>query len=113
MPTTRQISRNSTTAIKMPGAIRLGAGVKFTSPTVADGEVFVGTSGAVTVYGLLAPPTSPPAAPTNLTAAALGASEVQLTWVNNANNQAGFKIERSADNGMTFTQIAVAGADAL
>jgi hypothetical protein len=91
---------------------QLGAGVKFITPTIADGEVFVGGTGFVNVYGLLAPPTSPPAAPSNLAAAALSASQVQLTWVNNANNQAGFKIERSTD-GTNFTQIAVAGASAL
>jgi hypothetical protein len=91
---------------------QLGAGVKFIVPTIADGEVFVGSANSVTVYGLLAPPTSPPAAPSNLTAAALSSSSIQLTWVNNANNQAGFKIERGAD-GVNFTQVAVAGASAL
>ncbi len=91
---------------------QLGGGVKFVTPTIADGEVFVGASGSVTVFGLLAPPTTPPTAPSNLTAVALSASQVQLTWVNNADNQAGFKIERSTD-GTNFTQIAVASASAL
>lgn len=91
---------------------QLGVGVKFITPTIADGEVFVGGTGYVAVFGLLTPPTSPPDAPSNLTAAALSATSVQLTWVNNATNQAGFKIERSTD-GTNFTQIALAGASAL
>jgi hypothetical protein len=33
---------------------QLGAGVKFAVPTVADGEVFVGSSNSVSVFGLLA-----------------------------------------------------------
>ncbi len=94
------------------GRDQLGGGVKFITPAIADGEVFVGGNGFVGVFGLLAPPTQPPAAPSNLTAAALSATSVQLTWVNNANNQAGFKIERATGNG-AFAQIAVAGASAL
>ena len=90
---------------------QLSSSVKFTTPMIADGEVFVGTGNALAVFGLLAPPTQPPAAPTNLTATALGQSQVQLKWVNNANNQSGFKIERSTD-GVNFTQIAVAAASA-
>jgi Concanavalin A-like lectin/glucanases superfamily/Fibronectin type III domain len=91
---------------------QMGAGVKFAVPTVADGEVFVGSSGALTIYALLPPPTTAPLAPSSLAASGLSASQIQLTWVNNATNQAGFKIERSSD-GVTFTQIAVAGASAL
>jgi hypothetical protein len=91
---------------------QLGGGVKFITPAIADGEVFVGGNGFVGVFGLLAPPTSPPAAPSNLAASGVGATSVQLTWVNNANNQAGFKIERATGNG-PFAQIAVAGASAL
>ena len=90
---------------------QLSSSVKFTTPMTADGEVFVGTGNALAVFGLLTAPTQPPAAPTNLTATALAPTQVQLKWVNNANNQSGFKIERSTD-GVTFAQIAVAGANA-
>jgi hypothetical protein len=95
---------------------QLGGGVKFITPTIADGEVFVGGAGFVTVFGLLAPPTQLPAAPSNLTAAALGATQVQLQWVNNSSSQSnapsGYKIERATGNG-PFAQIAVASAGAL
>jgi hypothetical protein len=50
-----------------------------------------------------------PAAPTNLAATAASTSQINLAWQNNANNQSGFKIERSTD-GVTFTQIASVGA---
>lgn len=41
--------------------------------------------------------THPPAAPTNLAASALGTSEIKLTWTDNASDEYGFEIERSAD----------------
>ena len=88
---------------------QLGAAVKFVTPMIADGHVFVGTDGALAVFGLIAPPTTPPADPTNLTATALGPAQVQLNWVDNADNESGFKIERSTDDA-SFAQIAFAGA---
>lgn len=48
---------------------------------------------------------SAPAAPTNLTAAAVSGGQVNLSWTNPANNQTGFLIERSPD-GANFSQIA-------
>jgi Concanavalin A-like lectin/glucanases superfamily len=87
---------------------QLGAGVKFITPTIADGHVFVGTSGSLAIFGLIEPPTTPPDAPSNLVAAALGPNQVQLNWVDNSDNESGFKIERSTDNS-SFTQIALAG----
>ncbi|HTF26004.1 MAG TPA: fibronectin type III domain-containing protein [Candidatus Limnocylindria bacterium] len=51
----------------------------------------------------------PPAIPSNLTATAAGATQINLLWTNNATNQTGFKVERSPDN-VTFTQIATTGA---
>ena len=38
------------------GADALGAANKFSVPTIADGEVFVGTTNSLVAYGLKAPP---------------------------------------------------------
>ena len=74
--------------------------------------MFVGGQGTLTVYGLLsAPVSSPPAAPTNLTAAAVAPTQVNLAWANNATNQTGFVIQRSTD-GVNYAQIAVTPATA-
>jgi titin len=55
--------------------------------------------------------TGPPAAPSNLIATAASATQINLSWTNNAINQTGFKVERSPDN-VTFAQIGTAGASA-
>jgi hypothetical protein len=50
-----------------------------------------------------------PAAPTSLTATASvksGNVQVQLQWKNASNNQTGFVIQRSSDNGVTWTTVA-------
>lgn len=92
---------------------QLGVNVKFVSPTIANGHVYVGTSGAVSVFGLLSNPTTAPAAPTGLTATASVALglQVQLAWTDHANNENAFKIERSTDGG-AFVQIDVASVNA-
>jgi titin len=51
----------------------------------------------------------PPAAPSGLLATAASATQINLSWTNNATKQTGFKVERSAD-GVTFTQIGTTGA---
>ncbi len=56
-------------------------------------------------------PTEPPAAPSNLVAAALAPDQVQLTWTDNATNEDGFAIERAVEGG-TFAEIIRLGVDA-
>ncbi len=53
----------------------------------------------------------PPAAPSGLTAVLQGGPQVALTWVDNANNETGFMIQRST-NGGAFSQIGTFGASA-
>src|SRR5262249_44956599 len=51
-----------------------------------------------------------PAAPSNLTATAAAADQVNLGWTDNSSNESGFLLERSTDN-VNFTQIASLGSN--
>ncbi len=101
------------TALYTSSSGLIGAGVKFIVPTVADGRVYVGSSGKLTVFGLLVNPTTAPTAPTGLTAtpSTIPSLQIQLAWTDASNNENAFKIERS-DNGGAFVQIDVASVNA-
>jgi fibronectin type 3 domain-containing protein len=89
-----------------------GSVIKFSVVTVDNGKVYVGSSSALNVYGLISQATQAPAAPTNLAATALSGNTIQLTWTDNStapNTATGFDIEQSTD-GVTFTQVAIANA---
>lgn len=58
------------------------------------------------------PPLDPPDAPSNLTVTPVSDSELTLNWVDNADNETGFRIERSTD-GMNFSEVAVVGANVI
>jgi len=60
--------------------------------------------------GDIGPPPTLPAAPTGLTATVQGGNAVLLNWVDNANNEQGFKIERKTGAG-TYAQIAQVSAN--
>ena len=47
-----------------------------------------------------------PDEPKNLTAELVSSSEVELNWEDLANNESGFRVDRSADGGNSFTRIA-------
>src|SRR3990172_1626576 len=51
-----------------------------------------------------------PAAPSNLTAAAVSPSKINLAWTDNSTNEAGFKLERSTD-GVNFTLVGILSAN--
>ena len=48
---------------------------------------------------------TPPAAPSNMVAAALSDSQIQLDWTDRSSDESGFNLERSSD-GLNFSQIA-------
>jgi len=54
--------------------------------------------------------TSVPAAPSNLQAAVVSNTRIDLTWADNSNNETGFRIERRT--GSTWSQVASVGANA-
>jgi titin len=54
---------------------------------------------------------NPPAAPSALTATAVGSNKINLAWTDNANNEAGFKIERKIGAAGTYAQVALVGAN--
>ena len=57
-----------------PGAI-----VKLAAPTVANGQVFLGTTNSLVIYGLTPPSTAVPVAPA-LASTAISATSVNLSW---------------------------------
>jgi predicted phage tail protein len=63
------------------------------------------------VLDTTAPPVAP-AAPTDLTAMVEVGPQVSLAWVDNANNETGFLIQRSTD-GVNFSDLATVAADTI
>ncbi len=60
--------------------------------------------------GASGPPPTPPADPSNLTAAAPACDQIDLGWTDNSDNETSFMIERSTD-GSVYSQIDTVGAD--
>ncbi|MEM7278659.1 MAG: S8 family serine peptidase [Pseudomonadota bacterium] len=56
------------------------------------------------------PPTDPYAAPTNLSAGALGDTQMVLSWTDNATNELGFEVQRST-NGINGDYISLGGVN--
>jgi len=54
--------------------------------------------------------TAVPKAPSNLTAGALSVSQINIAWTDNANDETGFRLERSAD-GINWSEIAVTNSN--
>ena len=60
---------------------------------------------------LLSVPPEPPAAPSGLTPSVISGAEIRLTWTDNATNETGFQIERSANGTSGWTQIGTVGSN--
>jgi hypothetical protein len=71
-----------------------------------------GSAGSMNWFQLVSTSVAPvPAAPSGLAATAISTSQINLSWVNNANNQTGFEIDRSTD-GVNFSPLTTVGAAA-
>jgi hypothetical protein len=82
--------------------------VTFTVTAVSAATENIGLA-EVEVYGSPGTP-SPPAAPSGLAATVLSASQITLTWVDKADNETGYQVERALDS-VNFTPIATLGAN--
>jgi fibronectin type 3 domain-containing protein len=90
----------------------LGSVVKFTVPTVVNGDVYIGTASALVAYGLIQSANAAPNAPSSLAATTQSGTAITLSWSDNSatpNTANGFYIEQSTD-GVNFTQVATASA---
>jgi titin len=76
--------------------------------TISDGRG--GTASATVALSVL-PVADLPAAPTGLTATAISASAINLAWLDEAGNETGFEVERSADGGSQWSLLAVLPAN--
>ena len=56
-----------------------------------------------------ATPLGPPRAPTGTNATPLSSTYVEVTWIDNSVNEAGFRVERSLDAGATWATLAITG----
>jgi hypothetical protein len=72
-----------------------------------------GNSGYTAVASATTQATTPtaPAAPTALAVSVVSATQLNLSWTDNANNETGFRIERSTGTSTTYTEIATVGAN--
>ena len=77
---------------------------------VAASHDAYGDVGQYSISGNLAIPESYAAAPTNLTATPISASQVALAWTDQSSNETAFIVHRSADGGVTWSTRATLGA---
>ncbi len=66
----------------------------------------------VLLHMTTSPPPSPPAAPSSLKASAISATQVSVTWKDNSSDETEFRLQRSANGGSTWTQVAIVAANA-
>ncbi|MDP9176002.1 MAG: carbohydrate-binding protein [Planctomycetota bacterium] len=88
-----------------------GSVLKFATPTVANGEVFLGTANSLVAYGLQPPVNGAPAAP-SLSSTALSSTSISLNWTDPTvapNTTATYSIEELINGAWTGVTTAPGG----
>ncbi len=71
-----------------------------------EGDASVATCVDYSLFGgEVAKSNTTPVAPSGLVATAVSGTQINLTWTDNSGNEDGFKIERSTDGGVTYSQL--------
>jgi hypothetical protein len=81
------------------GRDRLGPLMRFSVPTVAHGQVFVGTANSLAVFGLILPSAPRLVPPSNLRIVTVTDSSVTLAWQNNSSDADGLRVYRRMGGG--------------
>jgi hypothetical protein len=97
------------------GADATGAITKFAAPTVANGQVYLGSGSSLVVYGLKPPETAAPVAPV-LSGMGLSSSSVSLSWTDSSvrpNLASGYLIEELVNGVYKTVTTAAAGTTSI
>jgi hypothetical protein len=94
------------------GAGRVTSTGLYTAPISGNGAATVRvTGGGMSVSATVAYTAPIPAAPSNVTAAAVSNGWILVRWNDNSNNETGFIIQRSANNGVTWSNAGAVAAN--
>ena len=81
----------------------------YTAPSSGSGSATVRATAGSSSGTASVTVTSTPNPPSNLQAAAITKTRIDLSWTDNSGNETGFKIQRFDDGGSTWSQIATVG----
>jgi len=97
--------------VAIPGVASSGSLLIDVNGNRLDAIFLTGAGATNDHYTILKGPSDTPAAPSNLVAATVSSSSINLTWADNSTNELGFSIERSLD-GSSFAPALSAAANA-
>lgn len=78
---------------------------------VAETAQLIGNFSTAVCATIVPPPPLPPEAPTGMLATTVNDQRIDLSWVDQSNNETGFRIERALGAGGSFTEIDLVGAN--
>jgi hypothetical protein len=102
-----------TWALAAGGIGSLSSSGMYTAPSTGTGSATVDATASSMTGDAAVTVASIPAAPTNLTATVISSHRINLAWQESSTNVSGFTIERTANNGSSWSTIATVGGTTL